>query len=509
MDAMSGKGGPWSRRKFIGKSAGGALFAAGGLGVFGHLPRVSAADARLDGSHVRFNPEIEPLVRLLENTPRERLLEEVGHRVKSGTSYREVLAALMLAGVRNIQPRPVGFKFHAVLVVHSAHLASLNSPDADRWLPVFWALDQFKSSQARDVAEGDWTMAAVDEASVPATDRAGAVFSGAMDRWDEAEVDIAAAALARGGNTQAAFDLFCRYGARDYRDIGHKAIYVANSWRTLQTIGWQHAEPVLRSLAYALLMHGGDNPAQGDALADRPGRVNSGRLTQIRATWNGGDHRPDTVAEMLAVLRAGSWDDASAKVVELLNRGSGPQAIWDALFQGAAELLMRRPGIVSLHACTTANAMNHAFRHVADDETRRFVLLQTASFMTLFRGDADENARVSIDRFEPLAPESGTTDPLDDIFANLRANRLDAARKTLAYLHNGGDAASFVNAAQRLIYLKGRDSHDYKFSSAIIEDYHHLSPAHRDRFLAASVHWLKGSDEPDSPLVERTREALA
>ena len=42
-----------------------------------------------------------------------------------------------------------------------------------------------------------------------------------------------------------------RYGARDFRAIGHKAIYVANSCRTLESIGWQHAEPVLRSLAYA------------------------------------------------------------------------------------------------------------------------------------------------------------------------------------------------------------------------------------------------------------------
>ena len=82
-------------------------------------------------------------------------------------SYREVLTALLLAGVRNIQPRPVGFKFHAVLVVNSAHLASINSPDSDRWLPIFWALDQFKSSQARDVQEGDWTMSAVDESAVP------------------------------------------------------------------------------------------------------------------------------------------------------------------------------------------------------------------------------------------------------------------------------------------------------------------------------------------------------
>ena len=79
-----------------------------------------------------------------------------------------MLAALLLAGVRNVQPRPsVGFKFHAVLVVNSAHLASLGSPDTDRWLPIFWALDHFKSSQAQDVREGNWTMGPVDESAVP------------------------------------------------------------------------------------------------------------------------------------------------------------------------------------------------------------------------------------------------------------------------------------------------------------------------------------------------------
>ena len=101
---------------------------------------------------VQFHPDIEPLVRLLEDTPRERVLEEVGGAdPAAASSYREVLAALLLAGVRDIQPRPVGFKFHAVLVVNSAHLASLASPDSDRWLPIFWAIDQFKSSQAADV----------------------------------------------------------------------------------------------------------------------------------------------------------------------------------------------------------------------------------------------------------------------------------------------------------------------------------------------------------------------
>jgi len=51
------------------------------------------------------------------------------------------------------------------------------------------------------------------------------------------------------------FDLFARYGSRDFRDIGHKIIYVAGAFRALEVIGWQHAEPVLRSLTFALLKH--------------------------------------------------------------------------------------------------------------------------------------------------------------------------------------------------------------------------------------------------------------
>jgi hypothetical protein len=494
--------GDFTRRGFM------ATGTLGGLGFLAGLPHVSAQEAQIDPSIVRFRPEIEPLVRLLEDTSRERLLEEVGAKIRSGTTHRELVAALLLAGIRNIQPRPVGFKFHAVLVVNSAHLASLNAPDSDRWLPVFWALDQFKSSQARDKQSGDWTMESVFEPAVPTAERAAAAFTMGMDAWDTSCADTAAAALARGGDTQAAFDLFCRYGARDYRDIGHKAIYVANSWRLLHVIGWQHAEPVLRSLSYALLAHDDGNPAESDDLADRPGRKNKERLKELRATWNGGENRPEAAAEMLATLRSGTWDDASAKVVALINAGASPQPIWDAMFQAAAELLMRKAGIVALHASTTTNALHYAFHHAASDETRRFLMLQNASFLPLFRDDAGATEGPQIDTIEPVAGGISGPEAVEEIFSGLMADRPLAARRTLAYLDAGGDPKTFVDAAQRLIYLKGTDSHDYKFSSAIIEDWHALSPAFRHRFLSASVHWLKGSSAPDSTLVARTRAAL-
>src|SRR4030095_6022979 len=191
--------------------------ALGDLGFLWRLPRVSAAEAALDPKAVRGHPEIEPLVRLRENTPRDRILEEVAVRIGRGTSYREVLAALLLAGVRNIQPRPVGFKFHAVLVVNSAHLASLSSPDSDRWLPIFWAIDQFKSAQAQDAHEGDWAMAAPDDSKLPSSRKARRAFIEAMDNWDEPAADAAVTGLARTAGAQEIFEIFCRYGARDFR----------------------------------------------------------------------------------------------------------------------------------------------------------------------------------------------------------------------------------------------------------------------------------------------------
>src|SRR3954467_2413967 len=95
------------RRDFLkATAAGGGMLALGDLSFLSRLRPVSADEAKLDPGVVRLEPEIEPLVRLLEETPRARLLEEVAARVRGGTSYRDVLAALLLAGVRNVQPRP-------------------------------------------------------------------------------------------------------------------------------------------------------------------------------------------------------------------------------------------------------------------------------------------------------------------------------------------------------------------------------------------------------------------
>lgn len=86
---------------------------------------------------------------------------------------------------------------------------------------------------------------------------------------------------------------------------------------------------------------------------------------------------------------------------------------------------------------------------------------------------------------------------------------MSAARQVLTYLQQRGDPKTLIDAARVLVFTKGNDAHDYKFSSAVLEDYYRLSPTWRDRYLAASVFKLRGSGEPDNPLVQRTRAALS
>jgi hypothetical protein len=497
------------RRRFLEiAGTGGTLAWLGDLGFLARLPPVSSADARLDSRLVRLASEIEPLVCLVEETPREKVLEEVAARIRRGLSYREVVAALMLAGVRNIQPRPVGFKFHAVLVVNSAHLASLASPEADRWLPIFWAIDQFKSSQAADMRQGDWSLGPVDESAVPPQHRARQAFIDAMDAWDEPAADAAIAGLVRSVQAEEMFEILGRYGVRDFREIGHKAIYVANSFRTLEVIGWQHAEPVLRSLAYALLDRDGtsENPSRADLEADRPYRDNLAALAKVRANWREGTPQADATTALLKSLRHDSARTASEAAIDLLNRGVAPRSLFDAYLQAAAELMMRSPGILSLHATTFTNAVHYAFQRCQDERTRQLLLLQNAAFLPLFRRTS---RGTEIDMLEPLPLASSGPGAIEEIFAEMGRDRLTAARKILAFLEQHRDPAPLADAARRLIFLKGTDSHDYKYSSAVLEDHASLAPPGRNRFLAGAAFYLKPSSDPDNPLVQRTRAALA
>ncbi len=100
---------------------------------------------------------------------------------------------------------------------------------------------------------------------------------------------------------------------------------------------------------------------------------------------------------------------------------------------------MRQPGIVSLHAVTSTNALHYTYRESGDDQTRRLLMLQNAAFLPMFREAMGGRGKVAdrrIDQLEPIAPSEEGDGAVAEIFADASRDRLTAARKALGYLRS-------------------------------------------------------------------------
>lgn len=493
------------RRRFLQSAT--ALGLGAGLGGGAALRAITPAHAAMavDPEIVRFRPEIEPVVRWIEETPRERIIEVGVDHLKKGLPYRDLLAGLFLAGIRNIKPHPVGFKFHAVMVINSAHLLGQTAAVDDRLLPLLWALDTFKNSQAQDVKEGDWTLGKPDESRLPAPSQARAELFRTMDDWDEAGADAAVTQLCRTTGAAETMEPLWRLAVRDQRNIGHKPIFAMQCWRSLQAIGWQHAEPVVRSLVFGLLDRAGDDRK----VPVGPYAANLENAKKVREDWQLG--RPDSAVtrSLLATIREASAEGASAEALKMLNSGVSADSLWDAVDLAAGELLMLSPGIIAIHATTSANALHYIYKASGDETTRRLALLQAVGWQPLYRGRAKPPAGTTIDALEPLKPDHSGDEAVGEVFDAVSADRKTAARKSVGFLAAGGSPDDLFAAARRLIFHKGRDSHDYKYGAAVWEECLLASdPKWHGPLVASAMFNLPGSKTPDSPLMDRAREAI-
>jgi hypothetical protein len=176
---------------------------------------------------------------------------------------------------------------------------------------------------------------------------------------------------------------------------------------------------------------------------------------------------------------------------------------------------MRQPGIVALHAVTTTNALSFAYHTSGNDNTRRLLLLQNAAFVPMFRDAMGERGRIKTATIADLQEDAEKKDAVtvEQIFDDIRREPMAAAQSLLAYVRQSSpDAATakqVIDAARMLVFLKGDDPHDYKFSSAILEDYYFVSPKWREIYLAANTFMLPSSEDQDNSLVKRTRAALS
>ncbi|MBM3734783.1 MAG: hypothetical protein FJW39_03280 [Acidobacteria bacterium] len=456
---------------------------------------------------------LQPLIAKIESTPREKCASMAAEALRSGISYREFMAALFLAGIRNVNPRPPGFALHCVFVIHAAHTLTLEAPADVRRLPLFYALDSFKTAQERDrkAAVGDYQMGGIAAGS-------SGDLEAAMEAWDMDRAERAAAAVARYRSPGEAFELLWQYGARDYRNIGHKAIFAANAHRTLQTIGWEHAEPVLRSLVLGMLDFGTKSTMNGFALEDQCYFANRRRVAETFAklpdTWADREGDDSAARSILEVLRDAPHADACADLATRLVKGQATAgSVWDAIHLSAAELRMRagRSTVIGgIHAVSAINALHHAWFASMSARTRYLLLLQAAGWIAQFREwmaagkDGLRNRAITA-----LSPIEGKMPDTAQTLAGVPGDLDQAASCAMRMAQDGDARTAFLNAAMRQSIAKVDEVHYYKYLAALIEDIRLVSPRWQPHLTAACVYYLKGPQDPVPAPMELARQALA
>jgi hypothetical protein len=483
-----------------------------GLGEWaGLLPLspASADEARVTPDLVRFRPDIEPIVRQIEETPRARCPAMMIGLLKKGLPYRNFLAAMFLAKIRE------GEVEHESAALHAANQLTLDAPVQERLLPAFWALDSFKFHQERGGAGRGREAVGLKPLTgkVPPADQAEKEFHAAMKAGESERAQRAIVALTQTRGAARVLEPVWRYGARDWSFIGHNAIWVASTVRVLETVGWQHAEPMLRVLVASVQAHEPTMLKQGQPYAANVERVEKA-AGKLPGDWATNESNPAVTKDLLGLIRESKGDEACKLAVTLLVEGKcRAGAVWDAVHLAAGELMLRWRHGDALHENTSANALHYAFRTSALPENRFLLLLQAVGWTRLFWDLAKKKGglKVTTDVTQLAGAEVGD-DPeaaAEEILALCSARPQEAAARSYSFARKWPDAGVLRRAAGRLLPLKANwDPHKIKFPVAIFEDCEQVSPEWRPAMTAAASCSFQGSDWPDSPVVYQVREAL-
>lgn len=474
------------RRSFLQQAAAGAVLASTGRALPG----------------TRGEADLAAIARSFRQTAHDEVFSRAVGWLQQGATWQELLGGAFLAGVHDVKPRPVGFKFHCVMMVESAfQLADATTP-GNRLLPVFYNIDDFKRGQEADARlEGDWELPAPPDTSGLPAARAAAAFRGAMDDWHDGRADVAITRLSRSMPRDTLFELLWPYGARSFQNIGHNIIFTAHVYRTLRRIGWKWREPALRSLVHGIL----DGGVTADDLTFDP---NKRLVAQMRQDLARGEADPAASRALLASLRRISPADAAEACVDLSNRGVAASSIWDGQRLLAAELMVRAPGIVALHATTVLNAMHFAYRTARRDATRKLLLLQGASWVVRFRQLLERReGSPHTTRIDEIGPEPGRASP-QEVFEAADSDRAAAMRLVVAHARDADWRRKFCEASRRQVFTKAREHHMYKYPAAVLEDTGFVHERWAPHYLAAAMSWLPGARQRAARVYRYTREAL-
>jgi hypothetical protein len=434
--------------------------------------------------------DLEQFAERVRQVPAEQALTFVAEEIGQGTSWQELLAAVFLAGSRDIRPRPHGI-LHTVMMVESTfQLGAAAATPRDAWQLALFNLQDFKTAQRRDIREhNNFSMQpiAVDQTVTAAA--AKKEFVAAMDGFDATRAEQAVVQLLPHVSHTEFFELFRRFAVRCYAFLGHKMIYATQVERVLQRIDWQYAEAPLRSLVVASLVN------RDTKSFDRVRKL----AHTLPAQWlkqAGGDGQA-----LFDELRTSKPEHAATVVIQHIKGGLDTSRAWDAIVRLGSLIFQRRPGrraadgrtsLLPVHALTVPNAMRTSFLQSRDEQTKSLLLLQAASWTVSLRDDLTSIINLSMKAKQRIRarqePES-----LGDAFARSSPSALRALLQ-----RNEDDLARACTRLRASLVRTGSEHHQHKYAAAMFEEAGRVEESLRPTIIAAAVDYLANHQDRET-----------
>jgi len=324
-----------TRRAFLTDVGRGALTAALGFRVAGDLGFVPAVAAE-DPETLTFGP-LEPLVRLVQDTPAEDLLPALMQQLKNGTELRRLVAAGALANARSFGGEDY-IGFHTMMALSPALKMSAELPAALQPLPVFKVLYR-NAANLQNTGKRD-ALRPVLPVAPQEGQPADLALRDAVRRKDVAGAEGLFAAIAKNGPAAAFNQLLPE--VKDAAEV-HRVNLPARAWELIDVVGAEHAHTLLRqSLRYCLRFE----PNAGSSV--------SGPRTMLPKTFDRhglegktpGTRTADDawVEQLCKTIFESTPEQAADAAAAALAEGFSPAAVGEAIALAANQLILRDQG---------------------------------------------------------------------------------------------------------------------------------------------------------------------
>lgn len=512
-----------SRREFLGDVGRGMLVATLGLEVATEL---GLSKVWAEEQEALSFGALEPLVRLMQETPVDALLPKLTAELRSGTELRRLVAAAAMANARTFGGEDY-IGFHTMMALAPAlHMAG-ELPAEVQPLPVFKVLYRNTNRIQERGGRKEEVLHAIHPVPTPENLSGGEALREAVRRKDVVAAEQTLAGLMRGSAEDAFNHLLM--AVQDNTEV-HRVVLPYRAWDLMGLIGREQAQTLLRqSVRYCVKA---ETWPRRDTWEDPrtilPRMLESHQLMQRTP----GDRAVDDawIDKMSQTIFSSTPEQAAEAAASALAEGISPAAIGEAITLAANQLVLRDHGrrpkeeiagkpigsvhgdSIGVHASDSANAWRNMAR-VSNPRNQYACLILGAYQLALDR----VNRGGDFLNWEPLpvawhVDQIKTTDAEGLLREADEAIRSNLQARAAALIHRYGEAGYDPKPAFQLLlrYAVSEDGalHAEKFYRTVSEEFASTRAAFRWRHVVGLARVTASEYGRPAPGVEEGRQLL-